>query len=47
MKKIVKKFVPAIGVLTLMAVGVLGAATLRFAIFAPEVLRDVFRAIGG
>ena len=46
MKKIVKK-VPAIGVLTLMAVGVLGAATLRFAIFAPEVLRDVFRAIGG
>ena len=47
MKKMVKKIVSAIGALTLMAVGVLGAATLRFAIFAPEVLRDVFRAIGG
>lgn len=47
MKKIVKKMVSAAGVLMFMAVGVLGVATLRFAIFAPEVLHDVFRTIGG
>lgn len=47
MKKMMKKVVSAIGVLMFMTVGVLGAATLRFAIFAPEVLCDVFRTIGG
>ncbi len=46
-ERLIKKTVRGIGVLLAMTAVILGAITLRFTIYAPELLNDVFRMIGG
>lgn len=46
-ERLIKKTVRGIGILLAMTAVILGAITLRFAIYAPELLKDVFRTIGG
>ena len=46
-ERLIKKTVRGIGILLAMTAVILGAITLRFAIYAPELLNDVFRTIGG
>lgn len=47
LEKFVKKALRGIGVLLVMAAIVFSAATLRFAIYAPEMLHQIFHTIGG
>ncbi len=47
MKKTVKKTIDSIGGFLLMQTAILGAMTLRFAVFAPEILGQVVHVIGG
>lgn len=46
-ERVIKKAMHGIGVLLAVAAVVLGIITLRFAIYAPELLGDILCAIGG
>ena len=46
-EKLIKKTMRGIGILLVMAAVVLGVTALRFAIYAPELLNDILRTIGG
>lgn len=46
-ERLIKKTVRGIGILLAMTAVILGAITLRFAIYAPDLLSDIFRTIGG
>lgn len=46
-EKLIKKTMRGIGILLAMTAVVLGVTTLRFAIYAPELLNDILRTIGG
>lgn len=46
-KKLIQKTMYGIGVLLAMTAVVLGVITLRFAIYAPELLNNILRVIGG
>ena len=46
-KGLFRKALHGMGFLLTMTAAILGAMTLRFAIYAPELLNDVFRTIGG
>lgn len=46
-ERLIKKTVRGIGILLAMTAVILGVMALRFAIYAPELLNDVLRTIGG
>ena len=46
-EKLIQKTMHGIGVLLVITAVVLGVITLRFAIYAPELLNDILRVIGG
>lgn len=47
MRKNAKNMLRGLGVFLSLSAVALGAVTLRFAVFAPELLNSAFRAIGG
>lgn len=46
-ERLIKKTVRGIGILLAMTAVILGVMALRFAIYAPELLNDILRTIGG
>ncbi len=46
-KRMIKKLMHGAGILLAMVGVVLGAAALRIALFAPELLNEIFHVIGG
>lgn len=46
-ERLIKKTVRGIGILLAMTAVILGVMALRVAIYAPELLNDILRTIGG
>lgn len=46
-ERLIKKAARGVGILLAMTAVMLGVVTLRFAIYAPDLLSDIFRTIGG